>query len=88
MGISLSTQFVSTNSLISSKNSLASLFVLINPSTGQLPYCGEPLCTSGNIAGLGSDTYHAWTLIGVHSYYLYSGDDAWLQEIWTNYVRL
>ncbi|KAI0681905.1 Six-hairpin glycosidase-like protein [Cerioporus squamosus] len=36
---------------------------------------------------LDSDTYHAWTLIGTHNYYLYSGDSDWLQTVWTNYTK-
>lgn len=35
----------------------------------------------------GSDTYHAWTLIGVRNYYIYSGDTQFLSDIWPNLVK-
>lgn len=56
-------------------------FAQMDPVTGALPYSGPPLNFQG------SDTYHAWTLIGTHNYYLYSGDIDWLQTVWANYVR-
>ena len=73
MGIAVPTQFVSTNDLIPTKNALSTMFRLIDPKTGALDESGPPLSQKG------SDTYHAWTLIGSHNYYLYSGDKAWLQ---------
>lgn len=89
LGISLSTQFVSTNdiittknALITTKNALITLYELQN-AAGAFPYAGPPL----NIVSVISDTYHAWTLIGTYSYVLYSGDFEWLQEVWSNYTR-
>ncbi|THH04410.1 hypothetical protein EW145_g5548 [Phellinidium pouzarii] len=84
MGIAVPTQFVSTNDLLPSRNSLAYIISLTDPTTGALPFCGPPLC---DINGTKSDTYHAWTLIGVYNYYLYTGDIDWLQGIWTNYTK-
>lgn len=81
MGISIPTTFVSTNGLIPTRNALSTLFAQMDPVTGALPYSGPPLNFQG------SDTYHAWTLIGTHNYYLYSGDIDWLQTVWANYVR-
>ncbi|TBU38763.1 Six-hairpin glycosidase [Dichomitus squalens] len=81
MGIAVPTQFVSTNDLLPTRNALSTMFAAINPLTGALPESGPPL------SQLGSDTYHAWTLIGTHNYYLYSGDDAWLQTVWANYTK-
>ena len=80
MGIAVPTAFVSTNDLIPVKNALSTMFAAINPSTGALPESGPPL------SQLDSDTYHGWTLIGTYNYYLYSGDDVWLKEVWANYV--
>lgn len=80
MGIAVPTSFVSTNDLIPTRNALSTMFAAIDPVTGALPESGPPL------SQLGSDTYHAWTLIGTHNYYLYSGDIDWLQTIWANYV--
>ncbi|KAJ6484860.1 Six-hairpin glycosidase [Mycena sanguinolenta] len=81
MGIAVPTQFVSTNDLIPTKNALATMLSNINPKTGALPESGPPL------SQMGSDTYHCWTLIGTHNYYLYSGDLAWIQNIWANYTK-
>ncbi|KAF7314962.1 Six-hairpin glycosidase [Mycena indigotica] len=81
MGIAVPTQFVSTNDLIPTRNAISTMFAHINPKTGALPESGPPL------SQLNSDTYHCWTLIGTHNYYLYSGDRVWLQTIWTNYTK-
>ncbi|KAI0776672.1 Six-hairpin glycosidase [Trametes elegans] len=81
MGIAVPTQFVSTNDLIPTRNALSTMFAAIDPVTGALPESGPPL------SQLGSDTYHAWTLIGTHNYYLYTGDADWLQTIWVNYTK-
>ena len=90
MGVAVPAQFVSTNDLIPTKNSLATLFAFMDPNTGGLPYCGPPLCTIGDVAtaGLASDTYHEWALIGVHTYVLYTGDMEFLQDLWANYVSV
>jgi hypothetical protein len=58
MGIAVPTQFVTTNDLIPTRNALTTMFAGQNPSTGALPESGPPLSQQG------SDTYHAWTLIG------------------------
>ena len=82
MGIAVPTQFVSTLDLLPTKNALATMFSKINPTTGALPESGPPL------SQLGSDTYHMWTIIGVHDYFLWSGDAEFVEQIWGNYVRL
>ncbi|KII85113.1 glycoside hydrolase family 78 protein [Plicaturopsis crispa FD-325 SS-3] len=81
MGIAVPTQFVSTNDLAPTRNALSTMFAAIDPVTGALPESGPPLSQTG------SDTYHCWTLIGTYNYYLYSGDTAWLQNIWSNYTK-
>ncbi|KAF9477417.1 Six-hairpin glycosidase [Pholiota conissans] len=81
MGIAVPTQFVSTNDLIPTRNALSTMFAAINPKTGALPESGPPLSQQG------SDTYHAWTLIGTYNYFLYSGDLDWLQTVWANYTK-
>lgn len=58
MGIAVPAQFVSTFDLIPTRNALATMFAAIDPKTGALPESGPPLSQKG------SDTYHAWTLIG------------------------
>ncbi|KZV78168.1 Six-hairpin glycosidase, partial [Exidia glandulosa HHB12029] len=81
MGIAVPTQFVSTNDLIPTRNALETMFAAINPTTGALPESGPPL------SQLGSDTYHAWTLVGARNYFLYSGDSEFLSTIWANYTK-
>ncbi|CAL1697713.1 unnamed protein product [Somion occarium] len=81
MGVAVPTQFVSTNDLIPARNALSTMFAEIDPRTGALPESGPPLSQTG------SDTYHAWTLIGTYNYYLYSGDIAWIQNVWANYTK-
>ena len=81
MGIAVPTQFVSTNDLLPTRNALSTMFAAINPRTGALPESGPPL------SQLDSDTYHAWTLIGTHNYFLYSGDSDWLLTVWANYTK-
>ncbi|KAJ3524477.1 hypothetical protein NM688_g8554 [Phlebia brevispora] len=81
MGVAVPTQFVSTNDLLPTKNALSTLFSYMDPLTGALPESGPPLLQ------MGSDTYHMWTLIGVHNYFLYSGDTAWLEDLWANYTK-
>ncbi|KAF8153876.1 glycoside hydrolase family 78 protein [Crassisporium funariophilum] len=81
MGIAVPAQFVSTFDLLPTRNALSTMFAAINPKTGALPESGPPLSQQG------SDTYHAWTLIGAYNYYLYSGDTPWLQNVWSNYTK-
>ncbi|KAF7871734.1 hypothetical protein EAF04_003841 [Stromatinia cepivora] len=70
--------FVSTNDMISIKNSLDSLLVHQN-SSGALPYAGSPLAT---YVSTWSFTYHLHSLIDIHDYYLFTGDVDYLQEHW------
>lgn len=81
MGVAVPTQFVSTNDLLPARNALSTMFSFLDPRTGALPESGPPLLQ------MGSDTYHMWTLIGVHNYFLYSGDVEWLQDLWSNYTK-
>jgi hypothetical protein len=69
MGIAVPTQFVSTNDLLPTRNALTTMFAHINPITGALPESGPPLSQQG------SDTYHAWTLIGTRQSVSYSTAD-------------
>ncbi|KAK0212653.1 glycoside hydrolase family 78 protein [Desarmillaria ectypa] len=80
MGISTHTQLVSTNDLQATRNSLIVMFSTQDPSTGSLQYSGPP------INARGSDTYISWSLIGAHSYFLYTGDLDFIRTLWTNYT--
>ncbi|KUI68226.1 hypothetical protein VM1G_03896 [Cytospora mali] len=62
-------------------NSMESLLVLQTPE-GLLPYVGVPFNTIINVT---SFTYHLHTLVGVHTYYLYSGKRDWLQKYWDQF---
>ena len=79
VGISGATTYVSTNDTTSLRNVLQRMYDSQNSSSGELPYAGPPF----NFAG--SDTYHLWSLIGTYNYYLYSGDQTWLGNIWARY---
>jgi hypothetical protein len=70
--------FVSTNDLVTVKNSLQSLLILQN-STGALPYAGVPF---GSLIHAFSFTYHLYSLIGLNDYYLYTGDIDYLSANW------
>lgn len=81
LGISVPVDFVSLGDMVTIKNSLQTLYNHQH-STGALPYAGPAVNFIGN-----SDTYHMWTLIGTSTYYQYSGDKAWLDQIWPSYTR-
>ncbi len=78
IAISGPSTFVSTNDMDAIKNGLDSLLLLQN-SSGALPYAGVPFAD----LGLGfSFTYHLYSLIDIHDYYLYTGDIAYLSKNW------
>jgi hypothetical protein len=79
LGISLPTEYVTTDDVVSTKNALTTLYQHQNTSTGELEYGGP------EFNFFGSDTYHTWTLVGTASYYTYTGDKAWLDSIWSQY---
>ncbi|KAG6827972.1 hypothetical protein H0H92_009798 [Tricholoma furcatifolium] len=81
MGISSHTELVALNDLLPTKNSLTVMFSTQDPATGSLQYSGPP------INAVGSDTYIGWTLIGTHTYYLYTGDLDFVQFVWENYTK-
>jgi len=80
MGISLPTEYVALFDTTAARNSLQVLYNHQTPA-GQLPYAGPPM---NGIYGT-SDTYHMWSLLGTYLYYLYSGDKAWLDSVWSKY---
>jgi hypothetical protein len=72
---------VALNDLLPTKNSLTVMFTTQDPVSGALAYSGPPINAHG------SDTYIAWSLIGTHNYYLYTGDLAFVQSVWANYTK-
>jgi hypothetical protein len=81
MGVSLPTEYVSTDDLASARNSLTTIYQHQNTSTGELEYGGP------EFNFFGSDTYHLWTLIGTASYYTYAADRSWLNSVWSQYLH-
>jgi len=81
MGISTFTEVVTTADLESSKNSLLVMFSTQDPETGALQYSGPP------INARGSDTYIAWSLVGTHTVWFYTGDLDFVQDVWANHTK-
>ncbi|KIY53430.1 Six-hairpin glycosidase [Fistulina hepatica ATCC 64428] len=81
MGIALHTVLVSTNDLVAARNSLITLFAMQDATTGALPYVGPPDVEYDSV------TYICWSLIGMHDYWLYTGDVDTLTDVWQNYTR-
>ncbi|KAJ7653391.1 glycoside hydrolase family 78 protein [Mycena rosella] len=81
LGISTHTELVSLNDLLPTKNALTVMFTTQDPATGALQYSGPPINAQG------SDTYIAWSLIGTHNYFLYTGDLAFVETVWANYTK-
>jgi hypothetical protein len=89
MSISAPGILVSTNDLVTIKNSLDSLLVLQN-DLGQLPYAGVPFIKDISAREgeyVFSFTYHLYTLIGMSYYHTYTGDDVWLTDNWSRFTR-
>ncbi|MEC3995420.1 alpha-L-rhamnosidase [Actinacidiphila sp. DG2A-62] len=80
MGVSLPTAYVSTGDLVSTRNSLTTLYQH-QASSGELEYGGP------EFNFYGSDTYHTWALVGTSAYYTYSADRSWLDSVWSQYRR-
>ncbi|MCJ1331883.1 hypothetical protein MMC10_008575 [Thelotrema lepadinum] len=90
MSISAPGILVSTNDMVTIKNSLDSLLILQNATTGQLPYAGTPFGQRfqqlQGTAGF-SFTYHLYSLIGMSYYYTFTGDAAYIQNHWSNFTK-
>ncbi|EKM79027.1 hypothetical protein AGABI1DRAFT_40786 [Agaricus bisporus var. burnettii JB137-S8] len=81
MGISSHTELVALNDMLPSKNALLVMFATQDPATGSLQYSGPPINAKG------SDTYIAWSLIGTHNVWLYTGDIEFVHDVWSNYTK-
>ena len=82
MAIAVPSMAVSTYELSTIRDSLDSLLVLQNQSTGALPYAGRPF---GTRVPIFSFTYHLYSLIGIYDYYLYTGDLEYVDQNWHTY---
>ena len=83
LSVSFPSIFVSTNDLYSVRNSLDSLLLIQNATTGMLPYAGVPFSDLGIV----SFTYHLYSLIGISYYYQFSGDLTQLQSDWPHFTK-
>jgi hypothetical protein len=81
IGIEQRTAYVSRNDMLSARNALDTLYALQDSATGGLPFVGPPVGAMGI-----SDTYHMWTLLATADYLRFSGDKAWLNGHWQQYV--
>ncbi|EKM80982.1 hypothetical protein AGABI1DRAFT_37827 [Agaricus bisporus var. burnettii JB137-S8] len=81
MGISSHTELVALNDILPSKNALLVMFSTQDPATGSLQYSGPPINAKG------SDTYIAWSLIGTHNVWLYTGDIDFVHDVWSNFTK-
>lgn len=80
--ISAPSIFVSTGNLDSIKNAIASMFTLQHID-GRLPWAGVPFTRPGRFPF--SFTYHLYTLLDMHIYFLYSGDVEYVTAYWDQY---
>ncbi|TID20680.1 putative metabolite transport protein [Venturia nashicola] len=80
MGVAVPAVFVSTGDLESVKNALQVMYNYQNKD-GSLPEAGPPLLQQS------SDTYHMWTMIGTHTYVLFTNDTDFLTQNWPKYEK-
>ncbi|KAF2251771.1 glycoside hydrolase family 78 protein [Trematosphaeria pertusa] len=87
LGIQGTTAFLAfgADGLVAFGNSLDTSFYYQNKTTGRFPFAGPD--TASFRSGSQSDTYHAWTLIAMYNYAIYTGDSAWLALHWSNITR-
>ncbi|KAH7378571.1 Six-hairpin glycosidase [Cadophora sp. MPI-SDFR-AT-0126] len=78
MTIELPTVFVSTNDLPTIRDGIDLVFQL-QQHNGALPYVGLQAIPAV------SDTYHLHGLGALYSYYMYSGDKAYVQSLWNKW---
>ncbi|KAH0387860.1 bacterial alpha-L-rhamnosidase domain-containing protein, partial [Aureobasidium melanogenum] len=89
--ISVPGVFLSTDDAITVKLSLQQLFASQNTTTGALPWFAQPVYVypENDFINLGkvvfSFNYHLFTLLGLHNYWIYTGDDEYLQNNWNRF---
>lgn len=89
--ISVPGVFLSTDDAITVKLSLQQLFASQNATTGALPWFAQPIYVfpENSFINFGkvvfSFNYHLFTLLGLHNYWIYTGDDEYLQENWNRF---
>ena len=89
--ISVPGVFLSTDDAITVKLSLQQLFASQNTTTGALPWFAQPIYTfpENGFISFGkqvfSFNYHLFTLLGLNNYWIYTGDDEYLQNNWNRF---
>ncbi|TIA60441.1 Six-hairpin glycosidase [Aureobasidium pullulans] len=89
--ISVPGVFLSTDDAITVKLSLQQLFASQNATTGALPWFAQPIYVfpENSFIDFGkvvfSFNYHLFTLLGLHNYWIYTGDDEYLQQNWNRF---
>ncbi|KAK6000716.1 hypothetical protein QM012_003441 [Aureobasidium pullulans] len=89
--ISVPGVFLSTDDAITVKLSLQQLFASQNATTGALPWFAQPVHVfpDNSFMDFGkvvfSFNYHLFTLLGLHNYWIYTGDDEYLQNNWNRF---
>lgn len=66
-------------------HALETLFYYQNATTGRFPFAGPATGSFRN--GAESDTYHAWSLIAMYNYAIWTSDLSWVETHWTNMTR-
>lgn len=86
MGISGTTGYLSLGDVAETAvlNALETLFYYQN-ATGEFPFAGPDTGSFRN--GAKSNAYHAWSLIAIYNYAIYTADDNWLNTKWDNITR-
>ncbi|KEQ73170.1 alpha-L-rhamnosidase [Aureobasidium namibiae CBS 147.97] len=89
--ISVPGVFLSTDDAITVKLSLQQLFASQNTTTGALPWFAQPIYTfpENSFISFGKEVfsfnYHLFTLLGLNNYWIYTGDDEYLQNNWNRF---
>ena len=84
LGIQGTTAFLAlgADGLESVYHALETLFYYQNATTGRFPFAGPATGSFRN--GAESDTYHAWSLIAMYNYAIWTSNEEWVGQHWTN----
>ncbi|KAJ4993334.1 glycoside hydrolase family 78 protein [Stagonosporopsis vannaccii] len=87
LGIQGTTAFLAlgADGLESVYHALETLFYYQNATTGRFPFAGPATGSFRN--GAQSDTYHAWSLIAMYNYAIWTSDLPWVEARWANMTR-
>ncbi|KAJ6599949.1 Six-hairpin glycosidase-like protein [Mycena vulgaris] len=88
LGVALESAFVAGNfgAMDAVKNNLITQWNLQDSGTGELPWVGPPVYSSANPNWYISDVYAMWAIVSTRDYWAYSGDTAFINTIWSQYL--